>query len=119
MDEKRFIKIYIIDQPSVWRIKESMEKSEIMQAAQHAYYVSASMIKFLLVENLALKTLLHQKGLITPEEYKTYQEQAGDILSMKEEKQMLLYFEKVITQTASVDTQEVATHKSQNRQIPD
>ena len=73
-----------------------MDKSEIMKAASNAYYVNSSMIKFLLVENLALKTLLHQKGLITPEEYKGYQEQAGSILSMKEEKQMLQYFQKVL-----------------------
>ena len=85
-----------------------MDKSDIMNAAANAYYVNSSMIKFLLVENLALKTLLHQKGLITPEEYKSYQEQAASILSMKEQQQMLQYFQKIldqkpIVQEASVD----------------
>jgi hypothetical protein len=93
-----------------------MEKSDILKAASNAYYVNANMIKFLLVENLALKTLLHQKGLITPEEYKGYQEQAGAILSMKEEKQMLLFFQKIMeNQTTppepSEDNSEAATHK--------
>ena len=75
-----------------------MDKIEIMKAAANAYYVNSSMIKFLLVENLALKTLLHEKGLIDPDEYKRYQEQAGQILSMKEEKQMLEYFKKLLEQ---------------------
>jgi len=78
-----------------------MEKADILKAASNAYYVNANMIKFLLVENLALKTLLHQKGLITPEEYKSYQEQAGAILAMKEEDQMLKFFQSVMEQTKS------------------
>jgi hypothetical protein len=73
-----------------------MEKSDILNAASNAYYVNASMIKFLLVENLALKTLLHQKGLFTPEEYKSYQEQASAMLSMKEEHQMLKFFQRIM-----------------------
>jgi len=73
-----------------------MEKSDILKAASNAYYVNSSMIKFLLVENLALKTLLHEKGLIEPEEYKKYQELAGGILSVKEKEQMLEYFKKII-----------------------
>lgn len=85
-----------------------MNKAEILKAASNAYYVNASMIRFLLVENLALKTLLHEKGLITPEEYRVYQEQAATILNMKEEKQMLDYFKRLLEnpnrETHSTDT---------------
>jgi len=81
-----------------------MEKTDILKAASNAYYVNASMIKFLLVENLALKTLLHQKGLITPEEYKSYQEQAGAILAMKEEDQMLKFFQSVMDKQNTEDS---------------
>jgi uncharacterized HAD superfamily protein len=92
-----------------------MEKTDILKAASNAYYLNASMIKFLLVENLALKTLLHEKGLITPDEYKKYQEHAGAILAMKEEAQMLEYFKKVLekanSQETSEDSSEAATHK--------
>lgn len=78
-----------------------MEKSDILKAAFNAYYMNASMIKFLLVENLALKTLLHEKGLITPDEYKKYQEHAGAILAMKEESQMLSYFQNILEKKTS------------------
>lgn len=92
-----------------------MDKADILKAASNAYYLNASMIKFLLVENLALKTLLHEKGLITPDEYKKYQEHAGAILSMKEEAQMLEYFKKVLqksnSQETSEDSSEAATRK--------
>lgn len=92
-----------------------MDKADILKAASNAYYLNASMIKFLLVENLALKTLLHEKGLITPDEYKKYQEHAGAILAMKEEAQMLEYFKKVLekanSQETSEDSSEAATHK--------
>lgn len=73
-----------------------MEKNDILKAASNAYYVNASMIKFLLVENLALKTLLCEKGFITPEEYKNHQVSAGSILSLKEEEQMVKFFQKVM-----------------------
>ena len=92
-----------------------MDKADILKAASNAYYLNASMIKFLLVENLALKTLLHEKGLITPDEYKKYQEHAGAILAMKEESQMLEYFKKVLeksnSQETSEDSSEAATRK--------
>lgn len=92
-----------------------MEKADILKAASNAYYVNANMIKFLLVENLALKTLLHEKGLITPDEYKKYQEGAGAILAMKEESQMMAYFQKVLEskpKDPSQDNSEEATRKS-------
>lgn len=73
-----------------------MEKSDVTNLAANAYYVNAKMIKFLLVENLALKTLLHNKGLITPEEYKDYQKQASEILTMKEQQQMLEHLKSIM-----------------------
>lgn len=56
-------------------------KAQIEQATKKAYYMNPNMIKFLLLENLALKTLLHEKGLFTPEEYKEAQKKADVILN--------------------------------------
>jgi uncharacterized HAD superfamily protein len=92
-----------------------MEKSDILKAASNAYYMNPSVIKFLLVENLALKTLLHEKGLITPEEYKKFQEHAGAILGVKEEEQMMKYFKSILekspTQEPSQDNLEGEVRK--------
>lgn len=52
------------------------------------YFLNADMVEFLLTENLALKTLLHEKGLMTPEEFKKHRTLAEQILSAKVEKQM-------------------------------
>lgn len=61
-------------------------EQQLFQIANEAVYVKADVIRFLLVENLALKTLLHEKGLITVEEHKRHKEQATKLLedSMKE-----------------------------------
>lgn len=88
-----------------------MEKADILKAAENAYYVNSGMIKFLLVENLALKTLLNEKGLITPDEYKKYQEFAARILSMKEEQQMLAFFQKMLNRHPSEANAAEEVHK--------
>lgn len=61
---------------------KSLEE-EIEGAANDAYYMSPSMIKFLLVENLAIKTLLHEKGILDPKEFREHQQKAAKILDEK------------------------------------
>lgn len=78
-----------------------MDKQEILKAAAYAYYISPEMVRFLLIENLALKTLLHDKGLIKLDEYKSYQDKAATILSLKEQDQMLEHFQKLLNRTTA------------------
>ena len=63
-------------------------KAQIEEATKKAYYMNPKMIKFLLLENLALKTLLHEKGLFTPEEYKEAQKKADVVLTETVNKQV-------------------------------
>ena len=56
--------------------------------AKNVYYNNKEMIRFLLVENLALKMLLHEKGLIDPDQYRLHQERAASILDAKVETQI-------------------------------
>lgn len=51
--------------------------------ANQAYYLKPEIIKFLLAENLALKILLHDKGIITAEEFANYQQKSMSILEEK------------------------------------
>lgn len=56
--------------------------------ANKTYYLNADMVRFLLVENLALKMLLHEKGLINPEEYRESQAAAAKVLDAKADEQI-------------------------------
>lgn len=55
-------------------------KENIDLIARNAYLKQPDMVLFLLTENLALKTLLAEKGLISPEEFKKHKEGAEAIL---------------------------------------
>lgn len=65
-----------------------MNKDDIYKVASDSYYMKPDMIKFLLIENLTLKMLLHEKGLITPEEFGKANRQAEEILEEKAKHQM-------------------------------
>ena len=65
-----------------------INKEDICKVASDSYYMKPDMVKFLLIENLALKTLLHEKGLITPEEYVDAQKRAKEILEERAKQQM-------------------------------
>jgi hypothetical protein len=56
---------------------------EIDKLAKESYYLNADIIRFLLIENLALKAVLHDRGLIDPEEYKKRQQDASQIVDEK------------------------------------
>lgn len=55
-------------------------EEDLQKIALDSLYMKPEVIQFLLVENLALKTLLHEKGLITTEEFKGCQERAKALL---------------------------------------
>ena len=63
-------------------------EQDLQKIAHEAYFLNPDMVKFLLVENLALKTLLSDKGLITPEEYKEAQVKAAEILEVRTKEQL-------------------------------
>ena len=64
---------------------ESISK-QFLHMAHEAAYVTPVMIRFLLGENLALKNLLHEKGILEPAEFEAHKAKALEILdaSMKE-----------------------------------
>ena len=66
----------------------TLNKDDLYKVASDSYYMRPGMVKFLLVENLALKTLLHDKGLYTPEEFGEYQKQAAETLEVRAKQQM-------------------------------
>lgn len=57
---------------------ETNDKIDLI--ARNAYLKQPDMVLFLLTENLALKTLLAEKGVISPEEFKMHKESAVKIL---------------------------------------
>lgn len=56
-----------------------------------SYYINSNMIEFLIIENLALKSLLHEKGIVNPEEYKTHQIQAAQLVENRVNEQIEQY----------------------------
>ena len=73
-----------------------ISKEEILKVAENSYFINAAMIKFLLVENLALKTLLHDKGLVDSKEFKEYQQKAAEILEAKTASQITEQFQQLL-----------------------
>lgn len=74
-----------------------MNKEELERIATDAYFMKADMVKFLLVENLALKTLLHEKGLINSEEYQEHQKKAAEILEERTKAQITEHLKQVLS----------------------
>lgn len=58
-------------------------ETKIDKLARETYFRQPDMIEFLLAENLALKSILHEKGVITPEEFAAHKQTAFKILSSK------------------------------------
>jgi len=63
-------------------------EQDLKRIAAEAYFVNPQMVRFLLIENLALKSLLHEKGLITPEEFAEHHQRATAILDGKTEEHL-------------------------------
>lgn len=60
----------------------------IEKLAKELYYMNPNMIEFLITENLALKSLLHEKGIINPDEYNKHQQQASQTVEKKVSEQI-------------------------------
>jgi hypothetical protein len=53
--------------------------------ARESYFRQPDMVEFLLAENLALKMLLYEKGIMETEEFKEYKARAAKILKERTE----------------------------------
>lgn len=58
---------------------------ELNKMARESYFKQPEMIEFLLAENLALKVILHEKGIINADDFKKYKIDAEKILKKKTE----------------------------------
>ena len=63
-------------------------EQELYKIAAEGYYRKPEMVKFLLVENLALKSLLFEKGMFTAEEFQEQVDQARSILDAEVQRQL-------------------------------
>jgi hypothetical protein len=57
--------------------------SKIDEMARESYLRQSQMIEFLLAENLALKTLLHEKDILNPEDFKRHKQKAENVLAAR------------------------------------
>ncbi len=60
-----------------------MKSEDLDRFAVESYYVNADMIRFLLIENLALKNMLYKKGMFTVEELETSKKESIEIFEKK------------------------------------
>lgn len=58
-------------------------KKNIDDLFKESYYLNENVIRFLMIENLALKATLHEKGLLDPEQYKKFQAEASDLVDKR------------------------------------
>ena len=65
---------------------------ELLKVAQESFYLNPDMIRFLIIENLALKTLLANKNVFSPEEFQEAKSQAELVMQEKEQVQIKQYF---------------------------
>lgn len=74
---------------------ESLEQ-QLFAVAAEAVYLKADVVKFLLAENLALKSLLHEKGVLTPEEFNQQKAKAVEILESSMKGKIVEEFKRVV-----------------------
>ena len=60
-----------------------MKSEDLERLATESYYINSDMIRFLLIENLALKNMLYKKGMFTVEELETSKKEAVEIFDKK------------------------------------
>lgn len=68
--------------------KMKSREKEVHSIASEGYYKKPQLVRFLLIENLAMKQILSEKGIITPEEFKQHTEQAAAILDAEVQRQL-------------------------------
>ena len=96
---------------------KDLEK-ELEGVASDSYFLSPSMIKFLLVENLAIKTYLHEKGLMNPEEYKEHQKKAAEVLDIKIKGDLKSHL-KQVAEKLREDSRELSNNQIDHPVVPD
>lgn len=70
-------------------IEKAAERAEaVLGIAAEGYYKKPQLVRFLMIENLAMKQILSEKGIITPEEFKKHTEQAAAILDAEVRRQL-------------------------------
>lgn len=84
-------------------------EKQLYQVAAEALYLQPDVIKFLLTENLALKTLLLEKGVLTLEDYKAHQKKAADIVENLMKAKLAEQLKRAVT---SLKTQQAASEVS-------
>lgn len=55
-------------------------KKNVDDLFKESYYLNENVIRFLMIENLALKAILHEKGLLDPDQYKKFQTEASKLV---------------------------------------
>lgn len=60
-----------------------MKSEDLERFATESYYINSDMIRFLLIENLALKNMLYKKGMFTVEELETSKKESVEIFDKK------------------------------------
>ena len=60
-----------------------MKSEDLERFAIESYYINSDMIRFLLIENLALKNMLYKKGMFTVEELETSKKESVEIFDKK------------------------------------
>jgi hypothetical protein len=60
-----------------------VKSEDLERLAIESYYINSDMIRFLLIENLALKNMLYKKGMFTVEELETSKKESVEIFDKK------------------------------------
>ncbi len=81
-----------------------------------AYYLTPEMIRFLLIENLALKNVLRDQGLISVENYKVAQAEAANILDAKVKLQVDEWKKQYPEIVEAMESTEAIIHKEDHPQ---
>lgn len=62
---------------------------DVDKAVFDSYFGNPELVRYLLIENLILKTILHEKGLMTLEEFEICKKRATELFDQKSKDQML------------------------------
>lgn len=62
--------------------------TEFEKIAADAYFMKSEIIRFLLVENMAMRQMLFEKGVIDDKEFAVYKTKATEILDAKVKEQL-------------------------------
>lgn len=87
----------------------------IYKAASDGYYRKPELIRFLMAENLALKLILFEKGMLTPEEHKEAVQKSKEILDVEVKRQINEWRNKNPQEAALFDALNGAKNKMKDK----